>query len=215
MVFGLFRHQTYGRTDNRVRRSPYSHKGNIGESDFYYCRSWRCVNWLDILRARLHFEPTEAWWRAWWSMLCLPPPTVVVVRILHRPLLLYHPVLYQYKTCSHCPNQHRPCPCTHLIIHECSCGEEETKDAMWSDTKASQEQIIQAKRYKNIGKEIRQEGYCRCPSWGKYLVMKVLYIDILRELVKLHNTRHCHVKNSQRLMHWSNMIHWKLNRLLE
>ena len=24
---------TYIRTDNRVRRSPYSHKGNIGESD--------------------------------------------------------------------------------------------------------------------------------------------------------------------------------------
>ena len=23
-----------GRTDNRVRRSPYSHKGNIGESDY-------------------------------------------------------------------------------------------------------------------------------------------------------------------------------------
>ena len=32
MVFGLFRHAD-GRTDNRVRRSPYSHKGNIGESD--------------------------------------------------------------------------------------------------------------------------------------------------------------------------------------
>jgi len=32
MVFGLFRHAN-GRTDNRVRRSPYSHKGNIGESD--------------------------------------------------------------------------------------------------------------------------------------------------------------------------------------
>jgi len=30
--FGLFRHRN-GRTDNRVRRSPYSHKGNIGESD--------------------------------------------------------------------------------------------------------------------------------------------------------------------------------------
>ena len=36
MVFGLFRHRNrhrYIRTDNRVRRSPYSHKGNIGESD--------------------------------------------------------------------------------------------------------------------------------------------------------------------------------------
>ena len=27
---------TYGRTDNRVRRSPYSHKGNIGESDGHH-----------------------------------------------------------------------------------------------------------------------------------------------------------------------------------
>ena len=29
------RGHTYIRTDNRVRRSPYSHKGNIGESDIY------------------------------------------------------------------------------------------------------------------------------------------------------------------------------------
>ena len=35
MVFGLFSHRkhTDRRTDNRVRRSPYSQKGNIGESD--------------------------------------------------------------------------------------------------------------------------------------------------------------------------------------
>ena len=30
---GFFMTGTDGRTDNRVRRSPYSHKGNIGESD--------------------------------------------------------------------------------------------------------------------------------------------------------------------------------------
>jgi len=40
MVFGLFRHANR-RTDNRVRRSPYSHKGNIGESD--KCFSYVCI----------------------------------------------------------------------------------------------------------------------------------------------------------------------------
>jgi len=30
------REHTYIRTDNRVRRSPYSHKGNIGESDLLF-----------------------------------------------------------------------------------------------------------------------------------------------------------------------------------
>jgi len=140
----------------------------------------------------------------------LPPPTVVVVRILHRPLPLYHPLLYQYKTCSHCPNQQRPCPCTHLIIHECS--PQETKESYDVDSevilKPPKNKSYKPNEIKLLGKLFQRLIFVML-LLGQGTRQKLLYTGILRVLPLY--IRHCQLEVDALVKYasmWNSPILW-------